>query len=185
MRNFSLTGRFTFDEVQRLNDCTLRLAPESPKGQRCTFVKRRPSEVSSDRSRVQNCFSTRLRPARTPPSTFLFLPIHFSNSPEIVATSCFPVNRKASRSSTHPRTVGCGFTVPVRSFRGAPSRRLSGRRADPRYIGRAPDPCQLELADFFGPGASISHVHTGVQRPAAAASHSMPRRTQAIFMVRP
>jgi hypothetical protein len=36
---------------------------------------------------MKNFFFTRERPARTPPSTFLFLPIHFSNSPGTMAVS--------------------------------------------------------------------------------------------------
>src|SRR5674476_1507338 len=69
---------------------------------------------------LKNCFSMRERPARTPPSTFLFLPIHFSNSPGILE---IPNLRKPGGSSKpmHPNTIGYRFTVPVRSFRGAPS----------------------------------------------------------------
>jgi hypothetical protein len=75
---------------------------------------------------MKNCFSTRERPARTPPSTFLFLPIHFSNSP---GTGRPPPSGKpeSRRNPLPPRTVGCRFTVPVRSFKGATSRR--GRTA--------------------------------------------------------
>jgi hypothetical protein len=38
------------------------------------------------------------RPAGTPPSTFLFLPIHLSNSPE-PCRSHFPASRKAVEAS--------------------------------------------------------------------------------------
>src|ERR1700684_3633558 len=40
---------------------------------------------------------SRKRPARTPPSTFLFLPIHFSNNPE----SCDSVSADAEKPA-HP-----------------------------------------------------------------------------------
>ena len=44
---------------------------------------------------MKNFFFTRERPARTPPSTFLFLPIHFSNSPGIMAIPNPSVSRRA------------------------------------------------------------------------------------------
>jgi len=101
---------------------------------------------------LKNCFSTRERPARTPPSTFLFLPIHFSNSPGIMA---IPTLRSAGEPSklVHPNTIGCRFTVPVRSFRGAQSRRKRTARRWPVYRRRPgglstrkppfPDPAML------------------------------------------
>ena len=46
---------------------------------------------------VLNCFATKLRPARTPPSTFLFLPIHFSNSPGIWR-SPLPASRQETQT---------------------------------------------------------------------------------------
>ena len=58
-----------FDEVHPLINCLTSDVP----------LKRRPSEVSSDRSRVE-FLQPELRSARTPPSTFLFLPIHLSNN---------------------------------------------------------------------------------------------------------
>jgi hypothetical protein len=58
-------------------------------------LKRQTAEVSSWPFFEENCFSTRKRPARTPPSAFLFLPIHLSNSPETVAIPCPPESRRA------------------------------------------------------------------------------------------
>jgi len=89
---------------------------------------------------MKNCFFTRERLARTPPSTFLFLPIHFSNSPGTMAA---PTPRLAGEPAkpVHPRTIGCRFTVPVRSFRGAQSRRKRTARRSV-YICFGPANCQ-------------------------------------------
>ena len=71
---------------------------------------------------MKNCFSTRERPARTPPSTFLFLPIHLSNSPAPWRSPSpeFPESR---RSPKPPTEIGRLVTTIVRCFAGAPSRR--------------------------------------------------------------
>ena len=47
------------------------------------------------------------RPARTPPSTFLFLPIHFSNSPETMAVSHSPSaeSRRSTNASDNRRML--------------------------------------------------------------------------------
>src|ERR1044072_7396730 len=47
------------------------------------------------------------RPARTPPSTFLFLPIHLSNSPETVAIP-LPGEPESRRNSWTPTEIGDG-----------------------------------------------------------------------------
>jgi hypothetical protein len=88
----------------------------------------------------------RKRPARTPPSTFLFLPIHFSNSPGTMAAPYSPANRRAVEAHT-PDTVGCCFTVPVRSFRGAQSRRRRTARRN-GYIGAPLRNCQPKRPAF-------------------------------------
>src|SRR6201986_743809 len=46
--------------------------------------------------RSRSFFVSRKRPARTPPSTFLFLPIHFSNSPE-PRSSVVPISSAKAR----------------------------------------------------------------------------------------
>ena len=56
-----------------------------------------PSKASLLRSRK--------RPARTPPSTFLFLQIHLSNSPEIVAIP-LPGEPESRRNSRSPTEIG-------------------------------------------------------------------------------
>src|SRR5262245_27233937 len=114
--------------------------------QRCT-LKRQTADVSSEAVSMKTLVSTRERPARTPPSTFLFLPIHFSNSP---GTMAVPTPRSAGEPAklVHPRAVGCRFTVPVRSFRGAQShRRRTARRW--LYIGVALAHCQPERPIFL------------------------------------
>jgi hypothetical protein len=84
----------TFDEVPLLcarTKARMRLASHAhPSSARSKGVdlKRRPPKVSSDRkSRVAHrlaskALAPRARSAVTPPSTFLFLPIHLSNSVE-------------------------------------------------------------------------------------------------------
>ena len=49
----------------------------------------------------------------------------------------------------HPRTTGWRFTVPVRSFRGASSRRNAVAGADGPYIGGGSIRCQRENRKFF------------------------------------
>src|SRR5205085_2294176 len=68
------------------------------------------------------------RPARSPPSTFLFLPIHLSNSPG--PGSPFP-GKPEKRSKLHASDLQSEALSlsSVWSFEGAPSRRSSGRCA--------------------------------------------------------
>jgi hypothetical protein len=55
------------------------------------------------------------RPARTPPSTFLFLPIHLSNSPEPVR-SLSPIP-ESGRNPEPPTTIGSVVTVVSEELR--------------------------------------------------------------------
>src|SRR4029077_10216139 len=116
--------------------------------QRCTLNVNRRCLFRKPHS-MKNCFSTRERPARTPPSTFLFLPIHFSNSPETMAVSTLRSAEEPSKP-VHPRTIGCRFTVPVRSFRGAQSRRKRTARRWV-YICFGLERCQPKMPIFVGP----------------------------------
>ena len=120
------------------------------------YLKREPPMSLPKPLLMKNFFSTRERPARTPPSTFLFLPIHFSNSPGIMA---IPTLRLAGEPAklVHPRTIGYRFTVPVRSFRGAQSRR---KRTARRWVvyRRCPLALSTENGHFLGP-------HGGIRRP--------------------
>src|SRR5882757_1596654 len=86
--------------------------------------------------------SVRAQSAGTPPSTFLFLPIHLSNSPGS-GDPAPPVNRRAVEASRLPMVIGSLFnTGSVMSFEGASSRRKAVDAPYGRYIGRCCRPCQ-------------------------------------------
>jgi hypothetical protein len=88
------------------------------------------------------------RPARTPPSTFLFLPIHLSNSPEPRGFLISP-NWPESRRSHRPRLqIGGLSPLSVRSFAGASSRRAAARRWW-LYRGRPRTLSTMAFADFL------------------------------------
>src|SRR5581483_3540065 len=94
------------DEVHPLIDCTIGREPEKTKDQRCTLKRDRQSLFQS--RFTQRLLFTRKRPARTPPSTFLFLPIQFSNNLEIEPdpqlASC-PARRRSSCIGQRSDTV--------------------------------------------------------------------------------
>ncbi len=75
---------------------------------------------------------TRAQPAGTPPSTFLFLPIHMSNSPEQQSPTS---SHTARRRQYSPPDIDLGCTTPTMplSCRGAPCRRAAARRVCPVY----------------------------------------------------
>jgi hypothetical protein len=86
----------TFDEVRHSLHARTRTARRLHKNS--VDLKRKTAEVSSGRFllkafRLRSTFAAK-RPARTPPSTFLFLPIHLSNSPEPLRPH-LPASRKA------------------------------------------------------------------------------------------
>ena len=119
-------ARRNIDEVQHVTVRTIARANDHgvvPRNvYRRSLVRPRllPSKASLLRSRK--------RPARTPPSTFLFLPIHLSNSPGTMAVP-LPGEPGSRRSPNLPTEIGRMVTLSVRSFAGAPSRRKAGRRA--------------------------------------------------------
>ena len=116
-------ARRNIDEVQHVTVRTIARANDHgvvPRNvYRRSLVRPRllPSKASLLRSRK--------RPARTPPSTFLFLPIHLSNSPGIMAIP-LPGTPGSRRSPRLPTEIGRLVTPSVRSFAGAPSRRKAG-----------------------------------------------------------
>jgi hypothetical protein len=114
------------DEVQHVigfRDCSRKTTSVVPRNvYRRSLV--RPHLLPSKASLLQS----RKRPARTPPSTFLFLPIHLSNSPETMAVP-LPDSPGSRRSPNLPTEIGRLVTLSVRSFAGAPSRLKAGRRA--------------------------------------------------------
>ena len=68
-------------------------------------------------------FPSRKRPARTPPSTFLFLPIHLSNSPE----PCSPVENPANAEATQQETEARTFDAATRTWPREHGRMLGHR----------------------------------------------------------
>ena len=85
-------------------------------------MKRKTAEVSSEAASSKNCFFAKAGPQGPRRLRFSFFRFtcqtaRGSGDPHS------PVARRASKKLMHPRTIGCRFTVPVRSFRGAPSRR--------------------------------------------------------------
>ena len=81
-------------------------------------LKRRPPKSLLDRLR-DAVSRSRKRPARTPPSTFLFLPIHLSNNrdPQGPRLPLFPpeigqeVEAAEARTSARAKALGRMFTV--------------------------------------------------------------------------
>ena len=141
------------------------------------------AEVSSDRSssRKRQAFSApRKRSAGTPPSTFLFLPIHLSNSPEIMVIP-LPGDPGSRRSPRHPNAIGRLVTLSVRSFAGAPSRRRRAARRCGAYIVGWSQPCQLSIWQISPHRRAVDfarrHRHIGVPT-------GSPCRTRATFLPR-
>src|SRR5262245_45007023 len=81
--------------------------------------KRRPPNVSSTAPSRE-----RMRPARTPPSTFLFLPIHLSNSPELWRVPPFSGLKGRRRLELTTEAGSLITEISVRCFADTPS--LSG-----------------------------------------------------------
>ena len=139
------------------------------------------AEVSSDRSssRKRQAFSApRKRFAGTPPSTFLFLPIHLSNSPETVVIP-LPGDPESRRSPKTSERVGRLITPSVRSFAGAPSRRRRAARRCGAYIVGWSQACQLSFWQISPQRRAVDfalrHRHIGVPTDsprAALAPHS-------------
>ena len=77
-------GTLSIDEVHPLIDSTFGREPEY-ENRSAMYLKTCTAVVSSEAVPNEEFLPVRRRPARTPPSTFLFLPIHFSNSPGTMA----------------------------------------------------------------------------------------------------
>ena len=167
------------DEVQHVigfRDCSRKTTSVVPRNvYRRSLVRPHllPSKASLLRSRK--------RPARTPPSTFLFLPIHLSNSPETMAIS-LPDSPGSRRSPNLPTEIGRLVTLSVRSFAGAPSRRKAGRRAVVEALYGRP----LHLVNTKS-GQISRHGSCCGERPLKLGSSAPPpgpRRTRATFLPR-
>jgi len=88
------------------------------------------------------------RSARTSPSTFLFLPIHLSNSPGTTEIP-LPETPESRRSPRQQTEAGRLVTLSVRSFAGAPSRRKVGGAPSWGLYRGGPGPLSTDnLAQF-------------------------------------
>ena len=105
-------------------------------------LKRRPPKSRPDRAAGPKASSgRRQRSAGTPPSTFLFLPIHLSNSPgPLGVPSPHKRGKEPPKSHTSDRAGCCSPSGSVRGFADTPSRRR--RRAKKSYIGFRGRECQ-------------------------------------------
>ena len=174
MRVATLARRH-FDEVQHVTARAIAHPDDMVLTETCT------AEVSSDRSssRRRQAFSApRKRSAGTPPSTFLFLPIHLSNSPEIMEIP-LPGDPGSRRSPRLPNAIGRLVTLSVRSFAGAPSRRRRAARRCGAYIVAWSQPCQLSIWQISPHSRAVDftlcHRHIGVpNRRAAPHSRHIP-----------
>jgi len=140
-------ARRNIDEVQHVTVRTIARANDHgvvPRNvYRRSLVRPRllPSKASLLRSRK--------RPARTPPSTFLFLPIHLSNSPGTMAVPLPGEAGKPSKpeSSDRNRTIGHLISEELRRRAIAPesgaARRCGG------FIWAPPSPCQQQMPAKF------------------------------------
>ena len=128
----------------------------------------------------------RERPARTPPSTFLFLPIHFSNSPGIMATPTLRWTGEPSKP-VHPNTIGYRFTIPVRSFKGAQSRRKRTTRREDVYrlrCGELSTGISQECWPLFLTSSLPSRPRAAPLPRSGTGFKGLLRRTEAIFLGR-
>jgi hypothetical protein len=103
-------------------------------------LKRVTAEVSSDRLRPKVALWTRKRSARTPPSTFLFLPIHMSNSLRPGGLTPPGFHRRAVEVAPHP--IGSDAVSP--DIREEPRRRaIAPRRRRAERVFYRPGPAGL------------------------------------------
>jgi hypothetical protein len=131
---------------------------------------------------------TRKRPARTPPSTFLFLQIHLSNSPEAEKA---PTLRQAVRPSKLHTSDNFRMLCHCSSeeLSAARGRAVSGRRRrgpvyrlHPRMLSTEKD--RFSRAEFGALKSAAARRKT-MANQALGPSRRRARRTQAIFVFRP
>jgi hypothetical protein len=93
---------------------------------------------------------SRKRSARTPPSTFLFLPIHFSNSPGNLAA---PASRRTGKPTKlkSPSLIGDHSSLKVRSFETRPQARKRTARRMRGFIWADAPRCQLKSQEMLRP----------------------------------
>ena len=129
---------------------------------------------------------SRKRPAGTPPSTFLFLLIYFSNSPGPMKVPSPETGEPSKQASDR---VGClSHREVVWSFRGAPSRRCASarRRTDiygqPRTIVNTSE--NEKIARKCPTGCPVVQYLVGFSPNARCRTRSQTRRSEATFLSR-
>jgi hypothetical protein len=148
-------------------------------------LKRQTAEVSSKTTLIEE-FLPRQDAVRKDSAACVSLSSYsLVKQPEITRISHPSVTRRAVEAR-HPRTVGCRFTVPVRSFKGASSRRNAVQRADGPYIGWGPFRSQLQKSESFEivMAASCMCEKARTNRILARV-RGCGGRTEAIFLGRP
>jgi hypothetical protein len=119
-----------------------------------------------------------MRRARTPPSTFLFLPIHLSNSAEDQRNLLSPDYTESHRSLPPDYRSETGHRYKVRSFAGAPSRRAAACRVETLYVGALPIVNRVGDSFFRHPWATgRSRLDRAAQSPTTigCGALSLPR----------
>ena len=123
----------------RQHDIGVDLKRRPPKSRPAAFPFRRSASFEADLSGTSS--RSRKRPARTPPSTFLFLPIHLSNSPEPWQSHSRQAGKTVETPCLRLRSEALS-PLSVRSFEGAQSRRQADDAPYPRYIVVRGPSCQ-------------------------------------------
>jgi hypothetical protein len=151
---------------------------------RCT-LKRRPPKYSRWPRLAHAKACTWKRPARTPPSTFLFLPIHFSNSPEPGGPN--PVEtgqQKSSKPSSFRQPIGSLVTISSEVLRKARHHAGAVRRASGGVYIRGPISCQHDYNEKNRAAPQRPSFSTNGVEPLILQANWLLRRTEATFLGR-
>jgi len=109
MRNLKLTGLFACAKFHVLTRSTSPITRENDR--QCTFENVDRQKSLPTTCIVMNCFATLLQSARTPPSTFLFLPIYLSNSPGSENPTCHRQGLSMRRRNSCFRILSEAFSL--------------------------------------------------------------------------
>jgi hypothetical protein len=114
-------SRCNIDEVHHLTDCIRRSKRPA------MYLKRVSAEVSSMTAPLEELL---LHEGAVRKDSAVHVSLSSDSPIKQPGTMAVPAPRTTGEPSkpAHPKTIGCRFTIPVRSFRGASSRR-GGRRA--------------------------------------------------------
>jgi|GEM_PF-4288374 hypothetical protein len=116
---------------------------------------------------------SRKRPARTPPSTFLFLPIHFSNSPKpfgsVVPTPA-PEGSRAGDAPPSDMAIAHGRMIHRVNSEGLRGRAIAPRGGAPKrpYIGFGAHYCQpsnVQIHSVEGPRSNNGARPNSLRNP--------------------